>query len=239
MNKAILFCAFLALSAPNLSALNITTTDGTVYENVKVTNVLPNAVGFMYTKKDGTMVVRDVKMTSLTKDLQKKFDYSPNEAKKFEDQIAKFRAEKDKLAQKQHQEELSLFREQKKFAKELNHVKALLYTHRIECWAHIIRPVGKDCIAKVSARQKTTKYGNLGSMYIRNLTGPQNIRIATTIYPTGKTKSFQDGMFPVYDANFNKYAMQLVKEGQTPPDEDLSTTPGKGMVFPVNAPKKK
>ena len=238
MNKTILSCVVFALSFLNLSALDITTTNGKVYKNVEVTNVLPDAIGFMYTKKDGTPVLRDVKMTLLSKDLQKKFNYSPVKAKEFTKKVAKFQSARDKLIQKHHKEDLKLFRQHQRFAKSLNHIKALLYAHRLNCRVHIIRPIGENCIGKVSTDPMTSKYGNLGSFYIRNLTGPQNQLLVATIYPTGETKSFQDGMFPVYDADLTKYALQLAMEHKTPSSGDLSEAPGKTMMFPANAPKK-
>ncbi len=245
MNKAILFYAVFALSVLNTSALDITTTDGKVYKNVTVLNVLPNAVGFMYTKKDGTSdVLRDVEMTLLTKDLQKKFNYSPKKAKKFQAQVDKFQAARAVLAQKQQKENLALFREHKKISKEIDHIKALLHAHRVNCYIHIIRPIGQDCIGKIRMHPATSKYGHLGAVYVRNLTGPQNQLLPATIYPTGETKSFQDGMFPVYDANLDKYALQILKKEERSGKEvtlpqDATSTSGKNMIFPANAPKKK
>jgi len=239
MNKAILFCAVFALSTLTLSALDITTTDGKVYKNVNVTNVLPDAVGFMYTQKDGALTLRDVKLDKLTKDLQKKFNYSPKKAKIFKTQVAKFQAARDRLAQKQHKEDLALFREHRKISKELDHIRAFLYAHRIKCWVHIVRPLGEDCIAKIDMPVSTTKFGHLGTVYVRNLTGPQNERIGTTIYPTGKTKSFEDGMFPVYDANITKYALQILREKENPSSASLPAATGRNMQFPGNPKKKK
>ena len=100
MNKTILLFVVLALFSLNLAALDITTTKGIVYKNVEVTNVLPDAVGFIYVKKDGTEVLRDVELSLLTKDLQKKFNYSPPKAKKFKKHVAKFQADRAKLLQK-------------------------------------------------------------------------------------------------------------------------------------------
>ncbi|MCK4982435.1 MAG: hypothetical protein KAS17_05900 [Victivallaceae bacterium] len=244
MNKTILFCVVFALSSLNLSALDITTTDGTVYKNVEVTNVLPDAVGFMYTKKDGTPVLRDVKMTLLTKDLQKKFNYSPKKAKAFTKKVNEFQTARANLATKHQKEDLALFRKHKKISKEVDHIKALLHSRGIKCWIHIVRPIGQDCIGKIDMPVSSGKFGHPGTVYVRNLTGPQNERIGTTIYPTEKTKSFEDGMFPVYDANLNKYALQILKEEERsgkrvvlPPG--ATTTSGKDMIFPANAPKKK
>lgn len=239
MNKTILFYAVFSLSILNISALDITTSDGRIYKNVKVTNVMPDAVGFMYTKKDGTPVIRDVKMALLTNDLQKKFHYSPKKAKIFKRQVADFQEKRNQILQKHHQEDLALFRKQKKFAIELNHIKALLYAHRLKCFIHIVRPVGEDCIGKISMHRATDKYGRLGTAYIRNLTGPQNQLLTTTIYPTGETISFQDGMFPVYNANLTKYALQLAEEHKIPSTGNSSGLSGKKMFFPVNAPKAK
>ena len=213
MKKLFLSCVLLALIATYVSALDITLKDGTVYKNAKVTNVMPNAIGFMYTQKDGTVTLRDVKLELLTKDLQKKFNYSPKSAKKFETQVAKFQAARQKLEAKHHLEDLNLFRKQQAMAKELDHIKAALHAHRIVCWVHIIRAVGdRDCIAKVSMPRSSSKFGHLGKVYVRGLTGAQNERIGVTLYPTGKSKSFQDGIFPVYDANLNHYALQILKE---------------------------
>lgn len=239
MNKAILFCAVFVLSALNLSAIDITTTDGKVYKNVNITNVMPDAIGFMYTQKDGTLTLRDIKLDMLTKDLQKKFNYSPAKAKNFKKQVAAFEDERNKLLQKHHQEDLALFREHKKISKELDHIKAFLYAHRIKCWLHIIRAVGEDCIAKIDLPVSSSKFGHLGTVYVRNLTGAQDCRIGTTIYPTGKTRSFEDGMFPVYDANITKYALQILKEKENQSTTDLPAASSQNMVFPVNAPKKK
>ncbi len=236
MKKAILFYAVFVLSVLNLAALDITTVDGTVYKNVKVTNVMPSTVEFMYTQKDGTYVLRGVKMTQLTKNLQKKFNYSPAKAEKFVKQVAEFQATRKKLFQKYHQENFKIFKQQKKFDLDLDHIKALLYAHRIKCWVHIIRQIPpSDCIGKISMPQSSTKYGNLGSFYIRNLTGPQNLRVGTVIYPTGEVKSLEDGVFPVYDTDFNGLALQILREQKNPPDTKVSKTPAKGLVFPVNA----
>lgn len=240
MFKTILFCAVFAFSILNLSALNITTTDGKVYKNVTVTNVMPDAVGFMYTKADGvTMVLRDVKLALLTKDLQKKFNYSPKKAEEFKKQVAAFEHKRSQLLIKHHKEDLKLFREQKKIAKELEGIKALLKAHRIDCWVHVIRAVGKnDCIAEMTSTKSepaASGYGYLGKIYIRNLSGPQNTRLDVRLFPTGETKSFEDGSFPVYDTDLNGYALKILHEkemGETP------VTP-QGMEFPANAPKKK
>ena len=240
MFKTILFCAVFAFSVLNLSALNITTTDGKVYKNVTVTNVMPDAVGFMYTKADGvTMVLRDVKLALLTKDLQKKFNYSPKKAEEFKKQVALFEQKRSKLLVKHHKEDLKLFREQRKIARELEGIKALLKAHRIDCWVHVIRAVGKnDCIAEMTSTKSepaASGYGYLGKIYIRNLSGPQNTRLDVRLFPTGETKSFEDGTYPVYDTDLNGYALKILHEkemGETP------VTPQE-MEFPANAPKKK
>ena len=213
MKKLFLSCIVFALTAVGVSALDITLKDGTVYKNAKVTNVMPNAIGFMYTKKDGTLTLRDVKLEQLTENLQKKYNYSPKSAKKFEAQVAKFQAERQKMEAKHHQESLDLLEKQKAASKELDHIKAALYTHRIVCFVHIVRVVGdRDCIAKVAMPRSSTKFGHLGTVYVRGLIGSQNERIGVTLYPTGQTKSFQDGTFPVYDANLTHYALQILKQ---------------------------
>jgi len=236
MNKAILFYFVIALFALNLNALDITTTDGKVYKDAKVTNILPDAIGFMYTKKDGTPVIRDVEMTSLTENLQKKFKYSPNRATKFKKQVAKFQSDRAKVFHKQHKEDLALFKKHLAMSKEIDQIKAMLRAHRIQCWAHIMRSIGEDCVAKIARPYSTSKFGHLGQMYIRNLTGPQNTKIGTVIYPTGKTISLQEGNFPVYDANLDKCALRILKARE---NSTTSTAPAKTMVFPENAPRRK
>ena len=210
MKKAILFFVVFALAVMNLTALDITTTKGVVYRNVEITNVLPNAIGFMYIKKDGTSVLRDVKLNLLTKDLQKKFKYSPKKAKKFEKHVAKFQADRARQLKKHHQEDLAQYNKHEKMSKELDQIKAALYTHRITCWVHIIRVIGQDCIGYIAKPYSSTKFGQLGKLYIRNLAGSQNARIGTVIYPTGATKSFQDGVFTVYDASLTKCALRIL-----------------------------
>lgn len=243
MIKTILFCAVFALYIINISALDITTTDGKVYKNVQVTNVLPNAVGFMYTKKDGAMVLRDVQMTLLTKNLQKKFKYSPKKAEIFQKQVAVFQNRRNQLLQKHHKEDLALFRKHKEMSKGVDHIKAALYAHRIVCYVHITRSVGfNDCIGMITKRQSATSasgYGQIGSAYILDLTGPQNIRVSTTLYPTGENKSFEDGTFPVYTTNLNKYALELFDKRKSPSFKKTSTAPSNNMIFPANAPNKK
>ena len=239
MNKAILFFVIIAISVLNLNALDITTTDGTVYKNVEVTNVLPDAVGFMYTKKDGANVLRDVKMTLLTKDLQKKFNYSPKKAKIFKKQVAYFQAERAQLAQKQHKEDLVLFRKHKAISNDLNQIKAMLRAHEVKCWINITRNLGEDCIGKMIAPYSTGKFGHLGAVYVRNLTGSQNARIAVTIYPTGKNKSFEDGTFPVYNANLDKCALELLKKHENSTLGSPAAGTNKNMIFPGNTPQKK
>ncbi len=246
MIKPILFCAVFVLSVLNLSALDITTTDGKVYKNVTVTNVMPDSVGFSYTKKDGiTMVLRDVQMSLLTKNLQKKFNYSPKKAEEFRKQVAIFENKRNELLIKHHKEDLKLFREQRKTAKELNQIKAVLRAHRINCWVHVIRSVGtNDCIGEMTTTESASSasgYGHLGKIYVRNLSGPQNTRLEQTLYPTGESKSFQDGTFPVYDTDLNGYALQILKENENSSGGDTAIIPAvssPGMVFPANAPKK-
>ena len=241
MSRIILFCAVSALCALNLSALDITTTDGKVYKDVKVTNVLPNAVGFTYTKKDGTPVLRDVKMSMLTKNLQKKFNYSPKKAEKFEKQVIAFQNKRNEILIKHHKEDLALFRKQREMAKDIDHIKAALYAHRIKCYIHIKRSVSfNDCIGMMTTRESASSsggYGRLGSVYVRGLSGPQNERVSATLYPTGESKSFMDGTYPVYTTDLNKYALELFNEGK---DASSIATPAPSdkMIFPANAPKK-
>ena len=215
MKKSIMLISAFLITVLNLSALDITTKAGKVYKNVEVTNVLPNAIDFIYKKKDGTEVVRGVKLKDLTEDLQKKYKYTPEKAKLFEKRVAKFQAEQAKVAEKHMQERHKLFLEHKKFARELDHIKALLWAHRIVCWLHITRTVGnEDCIARITMPRSSTKFGYLGQGYIYGITGSQNARIGTTIYPTGKTKSFEDGIFPVYESDIEAYALKIHKEHQ-------------------------
>ena len=242
MIRTILFCAVSALFTLNLSALDITTTDGKVYKNVKVTNVMPNAVGFMYTKKDGTPVLRDVKMAMLTKELQKKFKYSPKKAKKFEEQVIEFQKRRNKILIKHQKEDLALFRKHREMAKDIDHIKAALYAHRIKCYIHITRSVGfNDCIGAMTLRQSATSaqgYGHLGNVYVLGLSGPQNERVSAIVYPTGKSKSFMDGTYPVYTTDLNKYALLLFNEGKSAASIN-TPAPSNKMIFPANAPKKK
>ena len=135
------------------------------FKDVKITNVLPNSVGFTYKTKDGTFVVRDIPMTSLTENLQKKFNYSPKKAKEFEEQVAKFQAARQKTPGKTSGGKQYAFQQQKLESDELDKIKALLYAHRIQCYIHIIRPIGEDCIAKVDAPRTTDKYGS-GEVFI-------------------------------------------------------------------------
>jgi hypothetical protein len=240
MIKTTLSCAVFALFVLNLSALDITTTDGKVYKDVTVTNVMPDAVGFMYTKADGvTTVLRDVKLAMLTKNLQKEFNYSPKKAEEFEKQSNAYEKKRNQLLIKHHQEDLRLFREQKKAARELDDIKAMLRAHTINCWVHVIRSVGSnDCIAEMTSTKSATSasgYGYLGKIYIRNLNGPQNTRLEVKLFPTGESRSFEDGTFPVYDTDLNGYALKILHEkeqGETP------VTP-ENMVFPANAPAPK
>jgi len=236
-----MFCLVSILSILNLSALDITTVDGKVYKNVTITNVMPDAVGFMYTKADGvTTVLRDIKLALLTKNLQKKFNYSPKKAEGFEKQANAYERKRNQLLIRHHQEDLKLFREQKKLAHELNDIKDLLRAHVINCWVHVIRGVGNnDCIADMTSTKSATSasgYGYLGKIFIRNLNGPQNTRLEVKLFPTGESRTFEDGTFPVYDTDLNGYALKILHEkesGETP------VTPDQEMVFPANAPAKK
>lgn len=243
MIKTILFCVVFALCIINLSALDITTTDGKVYKNVQVTNVLPNAVGFTYTKKDGTMVLRDVKMTSLTKKMQEKFKYSPKKAEIFNKQVIAFQGKRNQILQKHHKEDLALFRKQKKMAKEFDQIRAALYAHRIKCWVHITRSVGfNNCIGEMTTTESASSsggYGRLGKIYVRNLSGSQNARVSAVLYPTGKDVSFEDGTFPVYDTNLNGYAQKIFNERKNSSAKNTPIVPSNNMIFPANAPKKK
>ncbi|MDD5598554.1 MAG: hypothetical protein PHV82_11470 [Victivallaceae bacterium] len=238
MNKTSI-CLVFVLIAVKVSAMDIKTVDGTVYKDVQVTNVMPDAIGIAYVTKDGTYVLRDLKLSTLTPDLQNKFNYSPEKARKFREKVIEYQNEREKLEEKHRQEDLALYRAHKMRSQELDHIKAALYTHRIACWIHIIRTVGdNDCIGKVSYPESTTKYGNLGSMYIRNLTGSQNARIAAVIYPTGQSKSFEDGMFPVYDADLTKYSLEILKQQEEGNDIENMLNPQPAtpnMEFPANA----
>ncbi|MFA6717014.1 MAG: hypothetical protein WCS27_16670, partial [Victivallaceae bacterium] len=150
MNKISFLCVVFALAAVNVSAMDIKTADGTVYKDVQVTNVMPDAIGIAYVKKDGTYVLRDLQLSTLTPELQKKFNYSPEKAKKFRTKAVEFQQEREKLQEKHRQEDLALYREHTMRSRELDHIKAALYAHRVACWIHIIRAVGDDCIGKVS-----------------------------------------------------------------------------------------
>lgn len=207
-----------------MSALDITTLDGRTYKNVKVTNVLPNSIDIFFTKKDGTEVIKGIRFTNLPESIQKKYNYNPEKAKAFEKSSREYVAKLHKVFEEAHKRNLKLYKEQQKFAKKLDRMKALIYAHRIDGMVHIIRAVGShDCVARVSIRFPTMRYGRLGKFYIRGLTGPSESRFQAVIYPTGENISLQDGYFPIYDANINRAALGALERLRTKVPETVPT----------------
>ncbi|MCP3966131.1 MAG: hypothetical protein GY750_06860 [Lentisphaerae bacterium] len=245
MKKLIMsLIAFTAFSV-SLSALDITTLDGKTYKNAKVTNVLPNSIDIFYIKKDGTQVIRGIKFTNLPEDIRKKYNYNPKKSEAFEKSSQEYVAKLHKVFEEAHKKNLEVYKAQQKFAKRLDRMKALIYAHRIDGMVHIIRAVGtNDCVAYVSIRFPTMRYGRLGKFFIRGLTGPSEMRFAAVIYPTGETISLQDGYFPVYDANINRAALGAIEKlkgtkiPETVPTPSVIDYKNPKIVTPPGNPKK-
>jgi hypothetical protein len=198
-----LFCAAFAISNV-IQALDIKTLDGTTYKNVTVTNVLPNSIDIFYTRKDGTPVLRGIKFTNLPEDIRKKYKYSPQRAKVFEkncQEYQKKRFDKMMALEKRNQ---ALYKKQQKLFDEADEVAALIYARRQNIYIHVVRPVDGGVIGYASSAYNTLTSGNYGKYFVRGISGSNGQKFKVVIYPTGKTISFEDGTFPVYDTSLER-----------------------------------
>jgi hypothetical protein len=103
--KAIFLTLFLLLGSSHVFAEDWTTTDGIVYQNVRVIRVEDDAVTILY--KDGGALIP---LFKLTPTLQKKYDYDPVKAKA----AAEARAKADAENAKELQAEIDLAAKMKK-----------------------------------------------------------------------------------------------------------------------------
>jgi BMFP domain-containing protein YqiC len=93
--KALL--SFLAISLSTADAEDWTTTDGTVYQNVRIIKVEADGITILY-ENGGLMIP----LNKLPPDLQKRFSYDPAVAKA----AAKIRADQEKASAKALQKEI-------------------------------------------------------------------------------------------------------------------------------------
>jgi len=83
MKKRYAFILLFALSAAVVSAEDITTTDGTVYKNIKISETTPIGINFVSDDKACWVDFRD-----LPPDTAKKYGYDPAKAAEFEKMLA-------------------------------------------------------------------------------------------------------------------------------------------------------
>ena len=206
----------LSLSAAAIAdaVMNIKTLDGQIFKNATVTNILPNGIDIAYTKADGTYVIRGLSFANLPEDIRKKFNYNQQNAVDFEKQAEEFRKKLyDNIlsAEKQNSE---LAKQQNAFAKDLDAAKAFLYSRRQNVFLNVTRGAQGGIIAAATLYRSNQDSGNLGTYFVNGITGDNGDWIEAAVYPTGRTITFEDGTYPVYDSSLERAALQLVQQYQ-------------------------
>jgi hypothetical protein len=198
----------------SLTAMDITTTDGKIYKNVKVLDSSPISIDISYKSKKG-QVIQGIKLAKLPKDLQKKYNYSAKKAAEFTKKIKLY--EKKKLAEA-HKQAIANAQFQKTVNKDvakIDHIKAMIYAQRMQdVQLKVIRVAQTGVVAFCKAEQPSAHSlltGNYGKVFILGKDISSGAQWWGNIYPINTTISLEDGVFPVYATSLTK-ATNIVLE---------------------------
>jgi hypothetical protein len=208
---------FATIFSLNLVAMDITTTDGKTYKNVKVLDTTPITIDISYKTKQGE-VIRGIELTKLPKKLQEKYKYSAKKAAAFTKTIKLY--DKKKLAEA-HKLAIANTKLQKAVKKEtakIDHIKAMIYAQRMaNVQLKVIRVTPNGVVAYCKAEQPddhSLLSGNYGKVFVLGKDISSGAQWWGNLYPINKTVSLEDGVFPVYAKSLTKAVNVVLKQQQ-------------------------
>ena len=195
--------------------MDITTNDGTIYKDVQVLESTPITLDITYKTKKG-VIVKSIKFTQLSKELQQKYKYSAKTAAAFTQKIKLYK-------KKQLAEAYKLALANDKLQKDINgktakikELKAMIYAKRIKnVQLNVIRVATNGVVAYCKAARPDAHSlltGNDGKVFILNHNISSGDQWWGNLYPVNQTVSLNDGIFPVYTISLDKAVAVVLKQ---------------------------
>lgn len=199
MKKMILCTAVLFVFGIGIKAEDLTTKSGKTYKDVKYFLINPTGIDISY-KKDNQTFLTHVLFKDLSEKIQKRFHYSPEKAKVYQEKLTKIHED----ALKRHEKRLKEQKDKKS--------KDLALESRIEAGAINVvlqeyATKGDGTIAYASSPGCTVTTGHMGKVFVAGLMGMSGEEDAHVIYPTGKNKFG----YPCYAATLDR-AIEIAQE---------------------------
>lgn len=209
----LIFATFVSL---NLAAMNITTTDNKTYKNVTVLDTTPISLGISYKTAKGA-VVKDIMLAKLPKALQKKYHYTPKKAAAFKQTVKLYKKKQLAEAYKLALKNAKLQKNIDKVTARINHIKAMLYAHRMTNIQLIVISVEQGGVvatcSPATPGDHSLTTGNFGKFFIVGTDLTSGSQWWGNLYPVNQTKSLETGLFPVYTTSLTK-ATEIVLSNQ-------------------------
>lgn len=199
--KLFVFCLITLCMISMVSARDITTLDGATYKNVTITDSSPVGITIMYDKKDGTTVIKGLDFRDLPDTVRKEFGFTEVKAAEFEKHAREYQAMLYNDALKKAAANAAVEAKEEELSKQIDHIKAFLFSKRKFVEFHTIRPHKDGVIGYATAADRTLLYGDYGNIFVRGLEGTQGTYWSGYIYPTSQTVTTTDGSYAVYNSS--------------------------------------
>ena len=179
MKKGLVFLCCMAGLSFALPARDIKTNDGNIYKDVSITSVTPVGIDISFQKK-GVSFVRLLRFTNLSKELQKEFNYNPQKAEKYQENLHKHA----QMVIERHAKEL-----ENSESKDVTQDEELsrIVAGKINAVLKVdsAKPDGVIAYTSSLSSDHTSTSGYMGELFIYGLMGLSGAEEARDIYPTG------------------------------------------------------
>lgn len=200
-------CGALMVAACSVCALDIKTNDGTVYKNVSISSVTPVGFDVCYTPDGGGLVIKELLFKNLPVEWQKKYNYNPQAADKFLQEVDSYRQKKAEEMKKEYAAWVANQEEE-------DHLHAAVYASRINVILNVIKSTSFGCIAYADSYNATVTTGHYGKIMVMGMRLVQGNSWVGNLYPVGSTvQSSTDGVLAVYTPSLEQ-AIILARSGQ-------------------------
>ncbi|UDQ96573.1 hypothetical protein AAEX28_05795 [Lentisphaerota bacterium WC36G] len=165
-------------------------------------------VGFdaIIKREEGGSKIFKVYFKDLTEEMQKKFKYDKDKAKKYLER-------RKKLISARNKKEIEKNRKYRKNKEEYDRVKNFLSTRSLFAQFFVIYSYdNKGVYVKAKSRDSLVRKGKYGRMFIVDFLGLRGVTFTRTVYPCGSTINF-DGYVgvPVYACSLDTATQMLLK----------------------------
>jgi hypothetical protein len=211
--KRVMMLIMLAGVSLAVNGRDITTTTGTVYKDVEITNTSPVEITIMYDDSKGNPVLRGIELKDLPENIQREFNYTQVRADEFKKHAAEYRELTYEKALQKAIANAAVEKATEERNKQIDHIQALVHGQRQQIELQVIRPIKGGCIGYAAAPIHNLNTGKYGIYYVRDVRCDNGQTWQGDVYPTGGTITIAEGNVPVFNSSFAQAVAEACEAG--------------------------